>query len=241
MSSEAAEDERQNELLSEVFHLISQPMTALQCSLEFALHEEKNPEQCRGWIVAALESSERLRCRLSMAREMAEAASPMNAADTVELRSVLQEALEELHPLFDAAGTLPQIRCEEMEVLGERSRLLRAFLYVLEHLSISSAPESHSATISVDRDSGLVAVRFLQFVLRANSNKSEVTSELEIAKRTFESAGGGLLFFSFSSNDAFVRVFLRQAQVQLDLYDDAAKGKPATRCIGKTPGLPQVS
>ncbi len=240
MSGEAVDNE-QSELLAEVFHLISQPMTALQCSLEFALNAERDPAQCRAWIEAALESSERLRCRLSLAREMAEAASPMDAADTADLRSVLQEALEELHPLFEGDASLPQLCCEELEVIGERSRLLRAFVHVLEHLSVSSAPTPQTPVISVERDSGLVAVRFLQFVLRANADRRDVMSQLEIAKKTFESAGGGLVFFSFSSNDAFVRVFLRPLQVQLDLYEDGFGKKPATISIGTTPALPQVS
>ena len=124
MSDEAPVNSQEHKLLRNIFHLISQPMTALQCSLEFALNNLEDPRQCRSWIEAALESSERLRCRLSLAREIANAAAPGDPAQTVDLRSVLEEALSEAEPFFQLSGTKPKLRCHEVEVSGERGRLL---------------------------------------------------------------------------------------------------------------------
>ena len=76
MSGASQGRESRRDLLAQIFHLISQPMTALQCSLEFALNTLEDPHQCRTWVETALENSERLRCRLSLAREIAEAAEP---------------------------------------------------------------------------------------------------------------------------------------------------------------------
>ena len=227
--------ERQRDLLSHVFHLISQPMTALQCSLEFALNAQDDPRECRTWLEAALENSERLRCRLSLAREMVDADDPVSPADTVELRSALQQALNEVEPLFETCQAAPQLSCPQVEVAGDRSRLMRAFLYLLAQLSASNAPASYTPELRVQREGEWIEVRFLRFVLRGNSSKGELTSQLEIAKKIFESAGGGLVFFSFPGNDAFVRVFLRVAQAQLDLYGEATKKKPAVAAIGTEP------
>jgi hypothetical protein len=66
-------------------------------------------------------------------------------------------------------------------------------------------------------------------------------SQLEIAKKTFESAGGSLAFFCFAKNDAFIRVFLRQPQLQLDLYREPAMRETEKIAIGTIPLFPQVS
>jgi hypothetical protein len=241
MSSEAQQSSEQHKLLANLFHLISQPMTALQCSLEFALNTAEDPQQCRPWIEAALENSERLRCRLSLAREIAEAAEPGDATHTVELRSLLEEALSEAEPFFEEAVATPRLQCEEIEVPGERSRLLRAFFYLLQHLKAADQPAPRTPEVRVERKAELIEVRFLGFVLRGNVPKDQVASHLAVAKETFESCGGGLLFFCFAGNDALVRVFLRAPQAQLDLYQEAAQGKPATSSIGTTTVFPQVS
>jgi hypothetical protein len=241
MSGQPQPSSEEHKLLAHVFHLISQPMTALQCSLELALNSLEDPRQCRSWIEAALESSERLRCRLSLAREIAYAAEPDDPAQTVELRSLLEEMLSEAEPFFYEAGAMPCLQCDATEVSGERSRLLRAFLYLLQHLKAADQPAPCSPEILVERDAELVEVRFLRFVLRGNSPKDQVASHLAIAKETFESCGGGLLFFCFAGNDALVRVFLRAPQVQLDLYQEAARKKSATSPIGTTAVFPQVS
>jgi len=231
---------RERNLLPRIFHLISQPITALQCSLEFALNTVEDPRQCRSWVEAALENSERLRCRLSLAREVAEAADPGDNG-VVELASVLQEALCEVAPLFQGAGSTPGLQCEGILVAGERSRLLRAFLYLLQHLSASNTLPLYQPEIEVKREAELIELRFLRFVLQENSSKDYVTSQLEIARGTFESAGGGLIFYCFPGNDAFVRVFLRAPQAQLNLYEDATRMKPASAAIGKAAAFPQVS
>jgi len=215
-------------------------MTALQCSLEFALNSLEDPRKCRTWIEEALENSERLRCRLSLAREIAEAADPADRAHTAELRSLLEEALSEAEPFFHEAA-MPQLRCDEIEVSGERSRLLRAFFYLLQHLKAADNPAPYAPEVVVERGEELTEVRFLRFVFRGSSSKDQVVSQLEVAKQIFESSGGGLIFFCFADNDAMVRVFLRTPQAQLDLYDETSRKKIATSTIGTTAVFPQVS
>jgi len=241
MSGPSENEAKQRKLLSHLFHLISQPMTALQCSLEFALNSQDDPRQCRTWVEAALENSERLRCRLSLAREIAEAADPGDRSHTSELRSVLQEALNEVEPFFREAGATPSLRCDELKVSGERSRLLRAFFYVLQHLRAADNAAPYTPEILVERQAEFIEVHFLRFVFRANSSKDEVASQLEIAKEIFESSGGGVIFFCFAGNDALVRVFLRTPHPQLELYQGAARPKPELSTIGTTAVFPQVS
>jgi hypothetical protein len=241
MNGQTPEGGEEHKLLANIFHLISQPMTALQCSLEFALNKLDDPQQCRTWIEAALENSERLRCRLSLAREVADAASPGDPAQTVGLKSVLEEVLSEVEPLFELSGAKPKLRCDEIEVSGERSRLLRAFFHILQNLSPAEVPASDAPEVSVEREAELIEVRFSRFVLRPNASKDQIASQLEIAKEIFESAGGGLIFFCFAGNDALVRVLLRTPQAQLALYEEALRKEPTSASIGSTAFFPQVS
>jgi hypothetical protein len=237
--SENIKEERK--LLANLLHLISQPITALQCSLELALNAEEDRDKCRDWLVAALENSERLRCRLSLAREVAEAADP-GEVQIIELRSLLQEVLCEIAPLGEGTGTMPQLHCDEIPVVGQRSRLFRAFLYVMQHLRASNEPVPDISKIHVECKADLIEVRFLHFVLQPKSNKDHVNSHLEIAKGILEAAGGGLVFYCFPGNDAFVRVFLRAPHAQLDLYEeeDSRMGF-ANTAIGTAAAFPQVS
>jgi hypothetical protein len=61
------------EILVHIFHLLSQPLTALHCSLELALITGGDLHDYRRSIESALENADRLRSRLLLAREMAEA------------------------------------------------------------------------------------------------------------------------------------------------------------------------
>ena len=131
-------------------------MTALQCSLEFALNAQDDPGQCRTWVEAALENSERLRCRLSLAREIAEAADAGERAHTSELRFVLQEALNEVEPFSQEAGATPCLQCDEIEVSGERSRLLRAFFYILQHLKAADNAAPYTPEVCVERQAEFI-------------------------------------------------------------------------------------
>jgi hypothetical protein len=242
MSSDCAEKESQRELLSQVFHLISQPMTALQCSLEFALNAKEDPEQRQSWVECALESSERLRSRLSLAREMAEADDGNGTTQTVELQSLLQEAFEQLQPLFETAGDTPQLSCDRLEVAGERTRLLRAFLYVLQSLTPADGGLAPGARmLSVRREGEWVVVDFQGFAAVPSAGRCALAPQLEIAGKTIEAAGGRLLLGDGSEDRTACQVFLRAAHVQLDLYSDDGLKKSAATAIDRKPAIPQVS
>jgi hypothetical protein len=70
----AAEGER--DLISEVFHGITQPLTALECGLELSLRYDKNSSQFRARVRAALESSQLLHQKVVELRRLLDAGSP---------------------------------------------------------------------------------------------------------------------------------------------------------------------
>jgi len=226
----------QREFLSQVFHLISQPMTAVQCSLEFAV-TESDPEQSRAWVESALENTERLRSRLSLARDMADACEPGAPHQYADLRSVLDEALADLQPLLEAVGCEPELRCEVIQVAGERSRLLRAFLYLFEELLVNRAGSARRRpVVLVEQLAERVTVR----VLAAGDSSGEhgETAQWQIARKTFESLGG---YLATDARSGVCECGLRGARLQLNLFEPASVKKPATIVIGKQATVPQVS
>ena len=122
------------EFVSEVFHSLSQPVTALQCSLELSLLRDQTAEQYRASVEAALQNAERLRQRLLQAREMAEACDPGDTSQPVALDSLLNEVCEDLQPLFESAGQRLAWDCRAVQVHGDRQKLQRGFVYLLEYV-----------------------------------------------------------------------------------------------------------
>ena len=69
-------DSRSNDLISEVFHGISQPLTALECGLELSLRYDKSSAQLRARVRAALESAQLLHQRVVELRRLLDAGNP---------------------------------------------------------------------------------------------------------------------------------------------------------------------
>jgi hypothetical protein len=182
------------EFLYHVFHLISQPVTALQCSLELALIGNAELEECRSSIEYALENAERLRRRLLLVREMADACDAGNVDCPVDIEEVLEEAMERLQPLLESTGQMPELRLTRVLVVGERSRLSRAFLYLLESLLGSAAAEgSTNSRVCLKQECSRVVVHVTGFrSTELDKGNRAMSAELEIARRTFEAVGGSL-------------------------------------------------
>ena len=58
---------------SSVFHDLSQPLTALHCSLELALLQDQTIEEFRASVEGALRAADRLRQQLLLLRELHDA------------------------------------------------------------------------------------------------------------------------------------------------------------------------
>jgi len=74
------------DLLSEVFHGISQPLTALECGLELSLRQDKDSAQLRAQVKAALESAQILHQRVVVLRMLLDAGDPGDTPGFFEVR-----------------------------------------------------------------------------------------------------------------------------------------------------------
>ncbi len=100
----ARETPYQRSLAYDIFHTLSQPLTALQCSLELALIRDRTSEEFRASVEAALENAERVRQSFLLLRELNDADDPGDISAPVELRQLLLELAEDFLPVFEFAG-----------------------------------------------------------------------------------------------------------------------------------------
>ena len=76
-----------HDFAANVFHDLSQPLTALHCSLELALARDQTIEEFRASVEAALHNAERLRQRLLLLRELSDADDPGDTVYAASARS----------------------------------------------------------------------------------------------------------------------------------------------------------
>jgi signal transduction histidine kinase len=204
-----SEIDLQRSFVSEMFHNLSQPLTALHCSLELALFRDHNLEDLRGSVEAALQSAECLRQRLLLLRELNDAIDPGDLSQPTDLHELLSELHQELLPLFASAGQQFELGLEggPLPVRGNRSKLMRALFYFLEYLFRYSPPGARlglrvGCTPDGQAEIGITAASCLPVAPTADRSPAPPCScEIEIARRTFRAIGGDLLLLSWTANE----------------------------------------
>ena len=183
--------------ISEVFHNLSQPLTALHCSLELALDRDTSLEQLRASVQTALESAERLRQRLMLVRAISEATDPGDLSQPTNLIELLEDLRDDMLPVFASAGVNLEVQTGKASVWvrGNRCRLQRAVFCFLEYL-LRYADESGTVAICVAASGSHATMKiscpgFLPVGGSPHCAEPEPYScELEMARRTFHAAGG---------------------------------------------------
>jgi signal transduction histidine kinase len=199
-ADDAAEQERgrDHEFVSEVFHNLSQPLTALHCSLELALRRDRTVEELRGSVQAALEDAERLRQRLLLVRALSDASDPGDLSQPTELTGLVRELQQDMLPLFASAGQKFQLEMEGGVVLvrGNCARLTRALFAFVEYLFRYSR-EGAVLTIGIPVPAGgqadirITAATCLPVAPSADGTAAAPYScEIEMVRRSFRAAGG---------------------------------------------------
>ena len=185
---------------SNVFHDLSQPLTALQCSLELALVRDQTIEEFRASVEAALQNAERLRQRLLLLRELSDAEDPGDTSTPLTLDRLLQQLREDMLPLFESAGRSFELTCEAVKVAANEAKLVSGFFYLLEFLLRCPSP-SHGLSMRGEcKDQQQVEIWIAGCGARVAAAPSDDccepdwNGELEIARRTFCAVGGDLIW-----------------------------------------------
>ena len=191
--------------ISEIFHSLSQPLTAIHCTLELALDRDKTFEQLRKSVESALESTERLRQRLLLLRALNDASLPCQTSKAIDFGALISELADEAAPLFESTGRTLHLEVQPvpLHVLADKAQLLRGLFVFLEYLlhylpesgmvSLELCAKRHAAELRIEATSCLP-------VAPGSEPSAEPRScEIELARRTFMAAGGR---FTFAAGDS---------------------------------------
>ena len=183
--------------ISTVFHDLSQPLTALQCSLELALLNDPTLEELRQSVEAALQNAERLAQRLVLLRQLSDAEDPGDTSAPLALDRLLHQLREDVLPLFESAAQTVEVICDPVQVYASETRLVRGFFYLLEFL-LRRYPQSGVLRLRAKRCEDEIFIEVARAAAGmavdtpGDSLVADYSAQLEIARRTFQAVGGNL-------------------------------------------------
>ncbi len=183
--------------VSEVFHSLSQPLTALHCSLDLALRRDRTLKQLRASVRAALDNAERLRQRLLLARALNDAIDPGDLSHGTDLSKLLGQLCEDMLPLFESAGQRLQLSGDggSLLVRADETRLKQALFCFVEYLfrySPAGALLNISFAVVNEQQAEILidTAACLPLSPEDDGSASPYSCEIELVRRTFRAPGG---------------------------------------------------
>jgi C4-dicarboxylate-specific signal transduction histidine kinase len=135
-------------LVSDLFHALNQPITALRCSLELSLHRQRTAEQYRDTLQTAMQQAELIADWAVGIRALLQADDPGDDLQVLALDGFLRNAVADLQPVAESLQLEFGLHCDSAgRVLFEPQRLQQALCGVLDFAIGSS---SAGATVMVD-------------------------------------------------------------------------------------------
>jgi two-component system heavy metal sensor histidine kinase CusS len=198
------------QLISDLFHALNQPITALQCALELSLRQSRSVAQYRDTLQTGLQQVERIASWATRIRELLQAHDAGDERQVLPLQSFLQEAVSDLQPVAESLQVRMALHGDiSGGVLFERRRLRQALFSVLEYALSSNAPFD-ALEIDVCERHGQVMVLLASSLVDASPNNGHASPRdadvetpastltlqqrlgLAIPRRILEAAGGSL-------------------------------------------------
>lgn len=170
MEPDGAHRAEREQFISDLFHAISQPLTALRCSLEVALRKPPSAGDAREALKQALQATERLFQSVLYIRQLAETERPMEMRH-VRLDEVMEELRGEISPVAESMGVeLESSATEDCEILATAEMLPQALFLIADFalhdlqsgdgLSLSLVRHAEIALIRLERRAAIHAAEF---------------------------------------------------------------------------------
>jgi hypothetical protein len=203
------DSEWKRRFVSDVFHSLSQPLTALQCSLEIALIKPaETSEHYRAAINDSLVMVRHIVDTSIFLREMADAECPGTAVKK-DLGGVLLHLLEEMAPLLESSGV--RLRMEWMDEIVchvDSAKLEKAlFLLVDQMRSEVTSPTDLQVACRRGPSHAEIELNLSAEVLRAQPGAREHRS-IELASAMVRGMGGALAIGGESAGNTRVEISL---------------------------------
>lgn len=199
---ERQEIERRQQLVSDVYHTLGQPLTELRCLLDLALHKSLDREGYHLALQQALRATERVITAASFARQLAEAEDPGHCERVIDLAASLRETIEEFEPVaeaydLDIGRSLPSA----IRIAADPDRIRRALFLIFDHL-VHVASRGTRITVDARLLDGCASVELFthaQQLLWRNEPDAPFSTpadcmnrSLQLAERMIRAAGGML-------------------------------------------------
>jgi len=185
--------------VSDLFHAVGQPLTALECGLELSLRRDNTAAEFRARVETALVNAKLLYRRLLEARALQDASEPGDTRLPVDVKGLLLQLQEDLLPVATSAKVKLDVKCDAAMVHANEARLRNGLFYFVEFL-LRVCPTGQRVRIRAQRVS-LTAFE-ISFrtcgSARIKSPESLLDADpadlgFRIAQRTFRAAGGELV------------------------------------------------
>jgi hypothetical protein len=229
------------DLLGELLHSLSQPLTGLRCCLELSLEEVA--EQRQESVAMALQQTEKVVAMIQLMREYLDAGQPGPSRFSTALLPALRNLIEDLASIAAVRDVEVHVRfagsCRATVPVPE-ARLRLALQYLIMAV-IDAQPAGGGVTLALmespagtvlrtERDS---AARLPPRETLASTSASAAASTLRrakraIASRVFESAGASLVFEDESGDAGFVLRLPIRAAARPACQEDGAAPVSAT-------------
>lgn len=122
-------------LLPELLHALSQPLTALRCSLEVTLLQPRNSEEYRKRLRESLGLIEEIATLAAGIRELVEVEQPSPGGPQVRFDKILRSTVREWLPPADSKGVSMSLICAaSLLTRGDTERFYKAIFYFMEFL-----------------------------------------------------------------------------------------------------------
>jgi C4-dicarboxylate-specific signal transduction histidine kinase len=191
------------QLLSDLFHQLSQPLTTLCCALELASLRTRTAEQYSQVVIRALAQAEKVSWLATAIRELFDAGNPGENPEALELSGAVEQTVADLLAVAETAGI--QIRYQparEYWVCFDPLRLRQGLFHLLGSLAGCGQPGSiMKIEMSQGRDEVELRLSLLGngFAESSDLLKTEIEHPPEklirrlgmgIARAVFEAGGG---------------------------------------------------
>jgi hypothetical protein len=176
--------------VSEVFHALSQPITALQCSLELTLRRARSAEELQSGLREGLENSQRLIRVLGWLRKFAEASEPKECT-AVDLKKVLKNWEAEILPIAESLGKRIEIECLGANEVVANEDVVYEICMMIGDFVTASASKTIKALVAGESVSFLISANGV--TIESASDMSTLLSqapELAVACRLIQSMNG---------------------------------------------------
>jgi K+-sensing histidine kinase KdpD len=190
-------------LLPELLHALSQPLTALRCSLELTLLQPRNSEEYRKRLRESLDLTKDITTLTAGIRELLEVEQPGSRTQTAAFDKILQTTVRELLPVADSMGVGVSMICAPALLThGDGDRFYKALFYLIEFfLSFAHAGDELSLQASPEGDEIAFVMQLIQSLRReTGSGDSKAQGNARtylaflIARRVIEVEGGRVEF-----------------------------------------------